>query len=461
MNRSIKRFLLIYLLLTITIITTLMTIGNYYLDSNAIQKNFEAQLKQTVGFLEDIIGTNPEQFDWYKLQTSINQSTYTFTDEDPKDHIQFVVWNKDGRMVLHSQYAPSFSLSQITDKNGMETLRWQNNIWHIYIRPLHKNTDYTIMAAQTSNIQQNLLNQLTWSNLLMLLWGYPFFGLLIWLSVDRGLSSLKRIARDIANRHSAELKTVDITNAPLEVKPLIEALNKLFVRLEETFERNKRFSADAAHELRTPLAALKTQAQVALRAPSENAVKAGLKNVILGVDRCTHIVQQLLTLSRLEPEHHLEMQLFHLSNLAAEIVAQLAPQALEKNIEIELDSNDKEILMYANETAIAILIRNLVDNAIRYTPIGGNVKVYLQENEDNILIQVTDNGPGIPKELRNRVFERFYRVLGTQASGSGLGLAIVQQIVELHHAHIVLDEPPSGQGLEFSIYFPKYNTANN
>ena len=185
--------------------------------------------------------------------------------------------------------------------------------------------------------------------------------------------------------------------------------------------------------------------------------EVALKNVIAGVNRSSHIVQQLLTLSRLVPEatHIDESTEVNLAKLAAEITAQLAPMALDKSIDIELIAENTESMMLANVTALSLLIRNLVDNAIRYTQEKGQVRIVVESDKHYVYLRVMDDGPGIPVELRGRVFERFFRVLGNKSPGSGLGLAIVQQIAKLHHGEVKLCVPEVGKGLEVAIRFPR------
>ncbi len=463
MNQSIKRFLLFYLLLSITITSSLTTIGNYFLDNHTLQRHFDKDLSETVYFLRALISSNPTKTYLARLQKSMSalrrhSSVINHNSPFPFgiDRMQFRVWNKKGELLLQTPMAPDFDITKNKPHYGFSTTQIGNTTWRVLLAPPTAHSDLIVFMAERYEIRANLAHELTWGNLFMLLWSYPLFGLLIWLSIDRGLSSLRCITANLSNRSTTDFTTVDINNVPIEVKPVIEALNKLFLRLNETFQRSKRFSSDAAHELRTPLAALKTQVQVALRAPNDEDRKTGLKNIILGVDRCTHIVQQLLTLSRLAPDEGLnDVKAFNLSRTTAETIAQLAPLAIKKNIDIELKKSRKQdYQLLGNETSINILIRNLVDNAIRYTPKNGCIIVELTHYKKQTILRVTDNGPGIPQKLRTRVFERFYRVLGTKAQGSGLGLAIVQQIAELHHAHITLGKPEQGTGLVVTISFP-------
>lgn len=300
-----------------------------------------------------------------------------------------------------------------------------------------------------------LARRITQNDLYIMLLVLPLSGLLIWLIIGKGLNSIKVVTNEVAHRAPTRLEPVDIEAVPVEIKPLVDALNHLFLRLQEAFEREKRFAGDAAHELRTPLAALKTQTQVALKTADITEQRKILQRVVVGVDRCAHVVQQLLILSRLVPEaSELEdTTKFDLSKLAAEIIAQIGHIALEKDLDIELIA-EKSALIVGNPTAIGILIRNLVDNAIRYTPEGGAIDVLVENKPRGVLLAVIDNGPGIPEELHERVFERFYRILGHKSPGSGLGLAIVQQIAALHNAKVSIGAPDSGQGLKVEVFFP-------
>ena len=208
--------------------------------------------------------------------------------------------------------------------------------------------------------------------------------------------------------------------------------------------------------MRTPLAALKAQAQVALNTPDLKEKDIALKKVIASVNRSAHVVQQLLTMSRLVPETSRINDIVKVSlpKITREILALLAPSALEKQIELEFEHDENLPDFFGNSTAIGILIRNLVDNAIRYCKERGEVIVSIYQSKSYIALEVRDNGPGIPPEFRARVFERFFRVLGNKTTGSGLGLAIVRQVTELHGGKIELDTPSEGAGLIVRVLFP-------
>jgi two-component system sensor histidine kinase QseC len=366
----------------------------------------------------------------------------------------FQVWDKKGNLVMQSPNKQHLLLKDAPIGFSNHTIN--ENEWRIYTS-YDTYLQVKIVVAELSNLRRELADDIAHSYAYVLLITYPAFGILVWLIVSFALRSITKVTAEISNRASTNLRPVQSEEIPVEIKPLVDELNQLFVRLKREFERNKRFAADAAHELRTPLAALKTHVQVSLKADNEADRNKALQKVLESVDRSSHVVAQLLTLSRLGEEESLtDMKPFDLHRLATEIIAYLAPQALEKNIEIELTAPPSHTMILGSDTAVGILIRNIVDNAIRYTPPNGEVKVSIIDTPSQLIFRVTDTGPGIPVELRERVFERFYRILGNKAQGSGLGLAIVSQISALHKASVQISTPTNGAGLQFDVAFPKY-----
>lgn len=450
MIKSIKYFLIVSLLLSITIAAAINGIGNYILDEKVIQPFLDSQLVR-VSTLIDIV-------DQASSGSKIRSDIVSFLgNAQPMTNQKFIfqVWNDKNELLLHSPNRSEIDLKDAP--NGFSDRDIHGDDWRIY-SAYDAKAKAKVIVAETYNIRRELADDIAHSNLNILLVTYPVFGILIWLIISFALRSVTRVTTEISNRASTFLEPVQLTEIPEEIKPLVAALNNLFIRLKLAFARNKRFSADAAHELRTPLAALKTHVQVALKANNDADRVKALHNVLESVDRSSHVVAQLLTLSRLGEEETLsDIKPFCLHKIATEIIAYLAPHALEKNIEIELAPAPKDSTVLGNDTAVGILIRNVVDNAIRYTPPNGEVKVSIIDTGTQIILRVIDTGPGIPLELRERVFERFFRILGTKASGSGLGLAIVSQIATLHHAEISLSTPSNDIGLQFDVAFPKYH----
>lgn len=465
MAPSIRTYLLINLLLSVTLITSLAIIGNLFLAHQDIRIQLDAQLLRTTMRLQAIFSGPVKTLDFTEIQSQIKnekqyldalRATKTLRPAAIKQasrNFEFQVWNPSGRLMLHSEHATTSPFSD--GKAGLSTLWINGHTWRVSTG-YNASNHLTIMVAERADYRQELENRLTQDSVVVMLITYPFLGFLIWVIVGRGLDSLQRVAREVHQRAPSYLKPVDLESVPSEIEPVIIELNNLFERLHEAFEREKRFTADAAHELKTPLAALSAQTQVALRARTEEEKKEALMKVLYGVRRSTHVVQQLLTLSRMEPHAALkDTAVINLAKQAAEVISMLVPEAMNKNIDIELLSPDAKSTIIANATAIDILIRNLVDNAVRYSPENSTVIVNVHEENDKVILTVSDNGPGIPENLRKRVFERFFRIIGNRAMGSGLGLSIVQQIARLHHAEIELGAPASGKGAEFRVIFPK------
>ncbi len=288
----------------------------------------------------------------------------------------------------------------------------------------------------------------------------PLLAIVIWIGVGRALLPLTNLAKQVENRAPSYLQPIEAYGVPSEAKTIVDSLNHLFARLERAFESERRFTSDAAHELRTPLAGLKTQAQVVLRSANEQNRQRAVRLLELGVDRATHLVQQLLTLARLDPDHGLtESSPLRLDDIVRHTHRDLTPYAQEKTIELKLGALIPHEID-GNADAISILLRNLVDNAIRYTPINGVVEISLLRDNDVMLLRVGDSGAGIPEEEREKVFKRFYRRLGTEAPGSGLGLSIVQRIAELHRARIELGTSCYG-GLQVDVLFHAPQSIGN
>ncbi len=262
----------------------------------------------------------------------------------------------------------------------------------------------------------------------------PLLAVLIWLSVRWGLKPLQVITSVVERRSPDDMRPLDIGAAPDEIRPLLEALDRLFVRIAALFERERRFAADAAHELRTPLAAIKTHAQVARQERNAGKCASALDGVIEGADRGTRLVEQLLVLSRLEQDAIVgATEPVNLSDLVIECVAVIAPKAAADGVDLgAADMLCVQAVVIGNADLLRIMLRNLLDNAVRYTPKGGEVTASVHTTDQAVILRIADGGPGIPPNLRDRVFDRFYRVAGSGQQGCGLGLSIVSRIADLH-----------------------------
>ena len=278
----------------------------------------------------------------------------------------------------------------------------------------------------------------------------------IWYSVTRALAPLRQLRQEIEQRSHRDLSPLPEAHVPSEVRPLIESMNALLQRLSAALSSQQRFIADAAHQLRTPIAGLRTQTELALRLSAPEEVHATLTQLQTAAEHTTHLVNQLLSLARAEPsaEHAQAMEKLDVSALARAITTEWVPRALARGIDLGFDGPDAPAPVKGDDFLLREMLGNLIDNAVRYTQRGGHVTVRLAHAGDAIEIGVEDNGPGIPESERDAVLERFHRVLGTGVEGCGLGLAIVREIVLRHGGHIRLLAGHSNQGTLAQVALP-------
>lgn len=362
--------------------------------------------------------------------------------------VAFQIW-EDGELRLHSPSAPNEPLAE--RKQGFSEREIDGRRWRVY-STRDAGRHIQIHVGERLDIRDKLAVELAENLLRPLLFGLPILAVLIWLAVRQGLRPLGSLAAEVAAREPGNLAPIEIGANPAETRPLIERLNALFARLGRSLEQERRFTADAAHELRTPLAGIRAQAQVALGAGDAAERARALHNAIAGCDRATHLVEQLLTLARIDAAAQAPLETVALRELARDCLADLAPQALAKDVELELaDGEEQRIAGHA--VWLRILLRNLLDNAVRYSGQGGSVRVEIGREQNRPALWVIDSGPGIAEAERAQVRERFYRVLGTGEAGSGLGLSIVQRIAEVHGAELRLLPGDGGRGLKAGVVF--------
>ncbi|OGA39969.1 MAG: hypothetical protein A3G24_13945 [Betaproteobacteria bacterium RIFCSPLOWO2_12_FULL_62_13] len=281
--------------------------------------------------------------------------------------------------------------------------------------------------------------------------------LIVWYGVGRGLAPLANLRKEIEHRSHRDLSALPEEQAPNEVQPLIRAMNDLLARLSAALAAQQRFIADAAHQLRTPLAGIKTQTELALRNSQSDEVHTTLSQLHTASEQTTRLINQLLALARAEPgarrEHAIER--LDIARLARDTATEWVPRALERNIDLGFEGPDAAVDIEGNAFLLKEMLNNLLDNGIRYTQPGGQVTARVVPDGRQVALSVEDTGPGIPERERERVFERFYRVLGTGTEGCGLGLAIVREIALSHGAEIALDAGPVGTGTTVKVSFPK------
>jgi signal transduction histidine kinase len=333
---------------------------------------------------------------------------------------------------------------------GLSALAWLAVGITAYVQVRHEARELFELRSrhETREAREEIVEALGESLLWPLAAALPLLAAAIWLGVGRGLTPLRELRAQLARRGADDLAALDTTRAPAEIEPLLGELNRLFDRIGRALERERRLTADAAHELRTPLAALSTQAQVARRAADEASRNEALDAVVAGAERTARLIEQMLTLARLEAgQTGGAAARFDLRETTRAAMAELGGAALAKGVELELlDGPAIQAQGYAG--LVAVLARNLVDNAVRYTQPGGRVEVAVGPGA---VIEVRDNGPGVPAQELAHLGERFHRLAGQAQSGSGLGLSIALRIAELHGGSIRFSRGPGGRGLAVSV----------
>jgi signal transduction histidine kinase len=370
-------------------------------------------------------------------------------DEDVRnDRGQFVsqIWGADGKLL----YSSLEDVGPPRQELGLHVIQWERAEWRVFSI---KEGGLTIQVATTSANRARRFAAIAPWLLIPLVVLVVVLGLLIRAAVTRALAPLQQVRSEIGQRGVQSLHALDSHSLPDEVAPLVETLNDLLTRLDQALVAQRRFIADAAHELRTPLTAVKLQAQIARRAESDEERDAALAQLSSGVDRAAHLVDQLLGMARLEPAaRQAVFAPLALDALAKKVVADFSTLADTRNIDLGVGECQALTLVGQTES-LRMMLGNLVDNAVRYTPDGGRVDVELREHEGMALLSVSDTGPGIPEAERERVFERFQRLADPEIPGSGLGLSIVKQVVALHGGKVNLSDAPEG-GLRVEILLP-------
>ncbi len=356
------------------------------------------------------------------------------------------VWSFDGVRVYLSQ--PHVSLPGLTPL-GISTVSTREGDWRVFgIRA----RGGVIQVAQPMRVRQQQAARLALRTLLPFALLLPVLAAIVAIVVRRSLDPLERLARTVRTRAPTALEPLPVQGLPSDVRPLVEALNDLLARLARVLERDRAFVADAAHELRTPLTALSLQLGTLDIAHTEAERAEARGRLSGGLQRAARLVEQLLALARVEPGEQEPAVELRLDEVVREVVVEALPMADARRIDLGIGRLDS-VSIRGNREALATLIRNLVDNAIRHTPEGGVVDVTLERDERHVRLRVTDSGPGIAPSERERVFDRFYRVPGTPAMGSGLGLAIVRTIASQHGARVSLGSGSDNRGLVVTIEF--------
>lgn len=437
--KTIRQQLLIGLLVGTLLCLCLAGAAMYFTASGAANALFDYQLLQ--------IGASvPDEMPAARVQIG---------ERDPEEDVIVQVWNARRQLIYVSR--PDVSLPLQRDM-GFTTISVDDEPWRVLSK---RQRDTVIQVAQSVHTRERLILEMVLRSLAPFILLIPALVVLIGAVVRRALRPLQQVATAVRQREPNALEPLPTQHMPPEIVPMVEAINDLMWRLQNTFDVQQAFVADAAHELRTPLTALKLQMQLAERAVTAEQRGAAFAKLHQRLDRATHLVQQLLVLARHEAEpEQLGVENVDMAELAQQVVAEQSLFAESKQIDLGVETGGARTVVHGHRDSLRVLLNNLVDNALRYTPAGGRVDVLLLERANALHVVVQDTGPGIPESEQGRVFNRFHRIAGAGAEGSGLGLAIVKNVADRHGASVGMRPGPTGSGLMVSVIFERRGEQN-
>jgi len=458
MNSGVSlRRKLIFWLFPMLILFGISTMGSYFTAYRFSYKAYDHSLADTARDLERQVTMNNGQV---SLDLPPPAKKMLLTDEF--DRIYYKVAGPDGNLIDGESDLPRPNVIS----NG-EALIMHDGMFHgqrlriasRYYVPPGSQTGLPVLVqlAETLNKRKILAREILTASLLPQLALIAAAALTLWMGVSKGLGPMRRLHDEIASRSYYDLRPIEESHAPVEVHSVIRAINELMRRLGDAFDAQQRFIANVAHQLRTPLSGLKTQTDLALRQTDHDSLRHSLQQLSVSTDRTVHLVNQMLSLAQVEPRANkaIEMRPLDINQLTREITTEWVSHSLRKNLDLGFEGKEAAIIRGGDKVLMKIMIDNLLDNAIRYTPAGGCVTVRVETNDKFVILTVEDNGPGIAKEERPAVFQRFYRVPGSSGHGSGLGLSIVEEVALAHGASVTLDEPTGHTGTIVKIVFPR------
>jgi two-component system sensor histidine kinase QseC len=364
------------------------------------------------------------------------------------------------KVMIKSPDAPNVLIGD-TSQSGFSFVTIDNEGWRrfqIELPPQPGMTDKIfLVAAENSAIRQELINEIAMSTGLPQLLLIPCLALTIIILVNKFLQPISELRQAIAQRNINKLDRIIVTTPTKELTPLVGQLNFLFAELDKAWQRERRLTRTAAHELKTPLTVLRLNAENALNSQNKDELDNDLRNILLGIDRTDRLIQQLLMISKIESQQHHMTEKVNLTHCLREVLAAVAPLALKQQQTLALDGNDT-VCIQGDSTILAILFSNIIDNAIRYSGVNASIGVCVMDPaadkaEVKAEVRISDNGPAIADDIRDKMFEKFYRGHSERGDGAGLGMSIAADIAKLYNGHVRLLPAQSGRGNVFSIVF--------
>lgn len=431
---SIRLYLIIALLSAVTLGNFVAAVYGYRQSSDEAEALLDTQLADTSALIQ-------------ALRPARNAVS-----PPPSERLAFQVWSADGALVHRSANSGRTPITSF--EHGYRDENFEGHRWRVLSR-FDQSSAQWLMVAERIDIRIELTDNIIMRALMPIIVSLPLIAAIVWLIVGNGLSLIGKLANELRSKKADDLSRLHTENPPVELAPVVEAINDLLRRLQASVRRERRFSSDAAHELRTPLAAIKVHVHNLKRQLPENS--EALETLDRDLNRLGHLIEQILLLYRTAPEQYqANMQELDLYTLAQQVVAALYDDIECKKQTISLHGASQKIV--GDEASLIILLSNLIQNASKYSPEGASLTVSVEREELGILLGVRDSGPGIPLTEINQVFDRFHRVGGdrhdSSVEGVGLGLSIAKHIADLHHADISMQNNENGPGLTVSVLFP-------
>ncbi|MFM4916857.1 ATP-binding protein [Aeromonas dhakensis] len=469
--RSIRRFLLSGILALVSASLAVSALIGYLEASHEMEELFDARLAQSARITNQLLGRYLEQNGELPANGTVYQEweqsnpepwqkdkSFNLRGEDreitPFGHefernLYFQLLSEQGGILLRSPSAPSQPLGALAP--GFNSVTKDNHEWRTFTL-YNQDAQTWLIVAERDDERSELASKMATLTMLPLLITLPFLLGLLWWLISRGLAPLRQLAQAIGERHPANLSPLNLKIRAQELTPLTNEINRLMHALADTIEREKQFTNEAAHELRTPLAVLRIHSENALAAEDAESRQHSLQKMLLALDRSDRLLRQLLTQARIDNQQGLELSELNLNQLLQGTLATLAPIALKKDQQLSLEGTE-QLTVIGQATLLELMFSNLIDNALRYTQAQGEIVVEACQEGHRVRVDIRDNGPGIPTAALSRLCERFFRVNPQQGDGVGLGMAIVSRIAQLHGADLDIHNRPEG-GLEVSVLLP-------
>ncbi|AIT09448.1 ATPase [Candidatus Francisella endociliophora] len=458
---SILSFLVVSFASFFAVFMLVISIFSFYQVKHQNDALFDYQLKTAAQVIETVLKIYPLEDDENTTHMIVNKISTSFLNiKNYNESVGFIVYDrKDKKLLLKTSNLPIFhkNYDGITSTTGFEWVYTDDdgNQKHWYTYTLKTDNGDLITVFANNAVKDKISRQIIFKFAILLASTYIILIAFIYYILKTALHPLERINRRVARINPRKNEKLKEDVIPYEIKSIVEQINTLIEKFNQTLEREKRFSGDAAHELKTPVAGIKTLVEIALASDDIDEIKQKLEKIKGSSNRYSRIIDQLLTLSRIQPNEQITFGKKLMINKVLEtFIADNAIKAIEKDIEISFHPCEQELYCYSNDYLLGILFKNLISNAIKYTQNGGLVEIYSYEEDNCIVVEIKDNGIGVPPENIDRIFDRFYRETGTNQEGSGLGLAIVTEIVRLHHGKVFAKNNTDQKGITVTVKIP-------